>query len=63
VSQISILESVLPHQYDFNDFKFNYKGVPGQALLTETRKFFQQRYKRSFSLNSYCRLHALWQVY
>jgi len=41
---------VLPHQYDFNDFKFDYKGAPGQALLTETRNFFEQRYKRNFRL-------------
>jgi len=48
VSQISIFESKLLHQYDFNNFQFGYKGVPGQALLTETRYFFQQRYKRNF---------------
>jgi len=41
--QISLLESNLPHQYDFNDFQFHYKGVPGQALLTETRYFFVSR--------------------
>jgi len=31
---ISISESEQPHQYDFNKFQFDYKGVPGQALLT-----------------------------
>jgi len=33
-SQISISESEQPHQHDFNEFQFDYKGVPGQALLT-----------------------------
>jgi len=31
---ISISESEQPHQYDFNEFQIDYKGVPGQALLT-----------------------------
>jgi len=31
--KISISESEQPHQYDFNEFQFDYKGVPGQALL------------------------------
>jgi len=39
--QILFLESKL--QYDFNDFQCDYKGVPGQALITETWYFFQQR--------------------
>jgi len=30
-----------------HDFQFDYKGVPGQALLTYTRYFFRQRYKRN----------------
>jgi len=34
VIQISISESEQPHQYDFNEFQFDYKGVPRQALLT-----------------------------
>jgi len=34
ISKISLLESEQPHQYDFNDFQFDYKGVPVQALLT-----------------------------
>jgi len=38
---ISRLESKLPHHYDFKEFQFDYKGVLGQALLTETRYFFQ----------------------
>jgi len=45
-SQISILESEHPHQYNFNEFQFDYKGVPGQALLHQY--FFQQRYKHNF---------------
>jgi len=51
VSQISLFECKLPHQYDFNDFQFDYKGVPGQALLTEIRYFFQQRYKCNLRLH------------
>jgi len=27
-------ESEQPHQYDFNEFQFDYEGVPGQAFLT-----------------------------
>jgi len=41
VSHISILESKLPHQYNFNNFQFDYKGVLGQVSLIETWKFFQ----------------------
>jgi len=33
-SQISTLESEHPHQYDFNGFQFDYKGVFRQVLLT-----------------------------
>jgi len=33
-SQISFLESKLPHRYDFIEFQFDYKGVPRHALLT-----------------------------
>jgi len=50
MSQISFFESKLPHQFDFNDFMFDYKWVPGQALLDEIRYFFQQRYKRNLNL-------------
>jgi len=43
ISQISLLESKLPHQYDFNKFQFDYEGVLGQTLLTETQNFFFSR--------------------
>jgi len=40
-SQISLLESELSHQYDFNNSQFDYKGVLGQVKSIETRYFFQ----------------------
>jgi len=42
VSQISILESKLPHQYDFNECQFGYKRALGRVLLTETEYFFSR---------------------
>jgi len=42
VSQISLLESKFPHQYDFNEFQFDYKGVLGQELQTETWCIFSR---------------------
>jgi len=41
ISQNSPLEIKLPHQYDFIEFQFDYEGVLGQVLLTETWNFFQ----------------------
>jgi len=49
VSEISLLESKFPHQYDFNDIQFDYKGVLRRVILTETQNFFQSRYKRNLS--------------
>jgi len=41
-SQFSILKSEHPHQYDFTEIQFDYKGVHGQALLTETQNLFSR---------------------